>query len=336
MTAAALPISLIVPVFNGGDEFRHCLVAIAALSPAPAEVIVVEDGPSDGSGDRAREAGCRVVTLARRSGPAAARNRGVAESRGALLLFVDADVVLPPDAISRVQIAFTDPSIDALIGSYDAHPTAPNFVSQFKNLVHRFVHQTADPQGFTFWGACGAVRRSAFTAVGGFDEQYETASIEDIELGTRLTQAGFAIEVRKSLQVTHLKRWTLVSLVACDVGRRAIPWAELILARGEMPNGLNLTWRARVSVALTCLALLALPAAVWLPSALVLAGVLLAAVTTLDARLLRYLGAERGWWFATRAVPMQWLYYAYSGAAFGWVCAARAGLVRAERPAEVA
>ena len=146
---------------------------------------MVEDGAPDAA-PPAYGPDVRVLRLAERRGPAAARNRGAAIARGDVLLFVDADVVVPETAVATVQACLNDPALAAVIGSYDRTPAAPNFVSQFKNLAHRFVHQQASEEGTTFWGACGAIRRTTFLALGGFDERFDVPSIEDIELGMRL------------------------------------------------------------------------------------------------------------------------------------------------------
>lgn len=112
----------------------------------------------------------------------------------------------------------------ALIGSYDDAPGATNFLSQYRNLLHHYVHQTGNEEASTFWGACGAVRREVFLAMGGFDESYRQASIEDIELGYRLKRAGLKILLCKALQVKHLKRWEAGSLLKADFCYRALPW----------------------------------------------------------------------------------------------------------------
>ena len=93
-------------------------------------------------------------------------------------------------------------------------PPAPNFVSQYKNLSHCFVHRTAATEARTFWAGFGAVRRDAFRRVGGFDEQFVRPSVEDIDFGYRLTDAGYRILLEPALEGTHLKRWTLVSAIA--------------------------------------------------------------------------------------------------------------------------
>jgi hypothetical protein len=55
-----------------------------------------------------------------------------------------------------------DHDLAAVIGSYDDEPFEPNFLSQYKNLLHHYVHQTANRDASTFWGACGAIRRESF------------------------------------------------------------------------------------------------------------------------------------------------------------------------------
>ncbi len=180
------------------------------------------------------------------------------------------------------------------------------------------MHQRADPEGFTFWGACGAIRHDVFRAVGGFDARYRQASIEDIELGYRLRRHGHRITVDRTLEVTHLKRWTASSLLRTDIGRRALPWSELILQEGRLHNDLNLRVSQRIAVVLTWLTIAALVAAVWTEFPFIVAGAGALALLLVDLPLWRYLGGERGAWFVGRSIPWHWLVYALSGAAFAW------------------
>jgi GT2 family glycosyltransferase len=314
-------ISVIVPVYRGGEPFDLCLSSLQRLAPGPHETLVVVDGGCGDSAARAARAGFRVVAFDERHGPAAARNRGAAEATGDILFFLDADVLVPSGACAHVARAFATGEQAALIGSYDNRPAAANFLSQYKNLVHRFTHQCADPDAFTFWGACGAIRRNVFLALGGFDELYREASIEDIELGYRLRRKGYRISLDRTLEVTHLKRWTVASLLLSDVVRRAVPWSELILRERRLENDLNLRVGQRVAVALTWLVLALLAGAPWVASFLPAAAVTAFLLLLLDLPLWRYLWRERGTWFVARSLPWQWLSYAYSGGAFAWVCA---------------
>jgi hypothetical protein len=120
----------------------------------------------------------------------------------------------------------------------------------YRNLMHRYVHQQGRAEASTFWSGCGAIRRSVFLQHGGFDESYRRPAIEDIELGYRLVAAGHRIHLDRSLEVKHLKRWTFLNLVKTDIFDRGMPWTELILRDGNMPNDLNIQLSQRVSVAL--------------------------------------------------------------------------------------
>ncbi len=315
--APPLPVSVVVPVYRGGAPFRVCLSHLRRLTPPPCEIIVVVDGPDDDSRALAESFGATVIVQETTQGPARARNLGAQQARGDLLFFVDADVAVPPAAIATIVGVFESaPELAALIGSYDDAPAAPNFLSQYKNLLHHYVHQTGSEAAWTFWGACGAIRRDVFLELGGFDERYREPSIEDIELGYRLVARGYRIRLHKALQVQHLKRWNARSLIATDFFRRALPWSRLILRERRMTNDLNLQRSSRISAACAwglAAALLLMPwrRRVWLPAA----GFALA-LLGLNLPVYRFLAGKRGWWFALRAVPWHWLYYGYSGLAF--------------------
>ena len=344
-------LSIVVPVQNGGQAFTACLSALAQARAgcrdlAETELIVVDDGSSDASPALARAAGARLLATPAPGGhgPAAARNQGARAAGGEYVFFVDADVALHADALRRAVQAFqADPALEACFGSYDDRPAAPNFLSQYKNLLHHYVHQHAHGQASTFWTGCGAIRLSTFLALGGFDQQtYRRPSIEDIDLGYRLRRRGSEIRLLKEMQCSHLKRWTARSLLRADVFERGIPWtvllwresrargtSEPLLATGDLlrlPDAalaqkpylmdLNLQTSNRVSVAMTgllVLGLLALPFArgAW-PVPLVAALLLLA----LNWRLYAFFAARRGWTFALFAIPWHWLYYLYNSISF--------------------
>lgn len=314
-TAAA--VSVIVPAICADEGLRSCLAALQSLDPPAADLIVVVDGGDAETAAVARAHGAQVVVLADRRGPAAARNAGARIARGDILMFADSDVTVRPDAIARVLSALdTPPGYDAVIGSYDDAPAATDFLSQYKNLAHHFVHQTSNERACTFWSACGAIRREAFERAGGFDERYRRASIEDIELGSRLVAGGSRIRLVKSLQITHLKRWRVASLLSTEIADRAIPWTRLILRTGRMPNDLNLRWSGRLAVAASVLLAGALAVAVLYPAALVGAAVLAGAVLALDAPLARFFWAKRGALFAARAMAWHWIHHLCSATGF--------------------
>ena len=331
---AATPVSpgvaLVVPAHRPGSDLKACLAAISACEPPPDEFVVVVDGGdpevvADVVATVTGPLADRVVTVPiEASGPATARNVGVASTSSEIVLFVDSDVVVRPDIVDSVRAALADPDVDAIIGSYDDRAATATTVSQFRNLLHHWTHQRSAGPGHTFWGACGAIRRPAFEAVGGFDESYRDATIEDIELGERLTRAGFHIEVVPSVQVTHLKTWTLTGMIHTDVTKRGIPWTRLMLADGAMSDDLNTTRAARVTVALAGVLsalVLSLPVGRGRGMRAGAAVAAAAALTWRDRAVLGFLRRVRSTSFAMRSVPLLWIHHVSSGVAFAWAVA---------------
>ncbi len=237
-----LSISAIVPVYNGMGFLEQSLPPLLRLLALGeiAEVIVADDGSTDGSGAWARDQGARVLPTGGREGPARARNLAVKAAQGDVVWFVDADVVVHEDGVEPLRRAFDDPGVVAVFGSYDDAPPFEGFASQYMNLRHHFVHHQHGGEASTFWSGCGAVRRDAFLGVGGFDaERYRRPSIEDIELGYRLRGQAGRIRTDPSLQGTHLKEWSLWGVVHTDITCRAIPWSRLLLDTPDAPMDLN-------------------------------------------------------------------------------------------------
>jgi len=264
--------------------------------------------------EAARATGARVEEWEKARGPAAARNSGAAVANGDLLLFIDADVLVPRDLVAVIQGLFAcEPGLAAAFGSYDDRPEAPGLLSQYRNLLHHWVHQQGSEEAFTFWAGCGAVRRQVFLELGGFDEGYRGPAVEDIELGYRMRRAGHRIRLLKSLQVKHLKRWRLGDMVATDLFRRAIPWTQLLLRGGGVTNDLNINRSGRASVALTGLGMAGLGAAVVWPPALVGTGLAAGALVLANAQLYRFFLQKRGPAFTLGAVGCHWLYFVVCG-----------------------
>jgi GT2 family glycosyltransferase len=232
-----LRLAAIVPATDRPATLSACVAAIRSAEDPPEELIVVEEPAGVGA--------------------AAARNAGVRESTCEILVFVDADVAVHADAFGQIRARFeADPTLSAVFGSYDDAPAAPGFVSVFRNLLHHHVHQSSPGPATTFWTGLGAVRREAFDSVRGLDEELDW--LEDVDLGMRLSARGNAIALDPEIQGTHLKRWSLWSMVKTDFIGRGIPWVVLLLRYRKTSNALNLGWAHRASAASSLVAVSAL------------------------------------------------------------------------------
>ncbi len=315
-------ITVVVPALNAGEYLPRSLAAIFASRGPSYECILVDDGSTDDSASIARQSGARIIHVSDGPlGPAHARNRGAEAARGSIIFFVDADVVLAPGALRRVATLFQERTdVAAVFGSYDNHPAAAGVVSCYRNLLHHFVHQNGNREASTFWAGCGAIRRSVFEKSGGFDEQrFSRPSIEDIELGYRLRKGGYRILLDKGLQGTHLKRWSLWSMIRTDITGRAVPWSRLILETPRTPQDLNLQPAQKTSVALIGLACAFLIIALAWPPSLVLSALAIAGVVLLNRRLYAFFWHAHGLLFAVGCVPLHLLYYLYSGVSYFYV-----------------
>jgi glycosyltransferase involved in cell wall biosynthesis len=312
-------ITVVMPVLNGMSVLPQSVPALESsdLDPALWRLLVVDDGSTDGTADWIRARGHRVLSVPGGPlGPGAARNLGATRAEGDVLVFVDADVCVHPDVLTRFLDRFDrEPRLGAAFGAYDTRPTAPGFVSQYRNLYHRYVHLRGAGDAETFWAGCGAVRREVFAAVGGFDvERFPRPQIEDIELGYRIRDAGWRIALDPEIESTHLKRWTFWSMVRTDLLDRGVPWMRLLLAEPR-PESLNVGAAERlrtagVGIAFALLAV-ALIATDWLAVWATLA--VLAAVTLSNPRLFRWFAEQRSWAFAAGVIPFHLLFHFISG-----------------------
>jgi GT2 family glycosyltransferase len=316
-----LRFSFIVPFHRDLASLARCLEGLSPL-PADSELIVVADGGVEDCFPLASLHHARILLVAggqatRPSGPAVARNTAAAVAGGEVLVFIDADVVVSRAGLSRLAAVFQEqPQTAAVFGSYDDRPADPGFVSQYKNLSHCFVHRTAAAEARTFWAGFGAVRRDAFRRVGGFDERFTRPSVEDIDLGYRLTEAGYGILLEPALAATHLKRWTVGSTIASDVRDRGIPWTQLIWRYRALGNDLNLRTEYRLSVVLAYLAVLLLALGSRDRRLFTALPPLMAAMALINHRYYRFLYSRRGAWFAARAFAMRGLQDLGNGLAF--------------------
>jgi hypothetical protein len=290
-----MKIRCVVPATNRPATLERCLSAIRDSSRPPEQLVSVTEPAA--------------------MGPAAARNAGARSNGGdpaELLVFVDADVLVHRDAFARIREAFESaPELDALFGAYDETPEAQDPVSGFRNLLHHRVHLEAAGDASTFWAGLGAVRRDAFEQIGGFrEDRFPHPSVEDIDLGMRLSAAGSTIRLDPAIQGTHLKRWSLSEMVRVDFARRGVPWSRLLLASDRRDATLNLGPRHLVGSA----ASLGIAAGLLLrrPRLVALA---LSALLAAHAGFYALLGRRRGPAQAAAAVPLHVVHHLTGAAA---------------------
>ena len=159
----AISLSVIIPAYNSAQHIKLCLEALCAFGDSQLQIVVVDDSSTDGTKEAAAAFPVTILSTQDSHGPAFARNMGARAATADVLVFLDSDVCIRSDTLQRIRASFeASPDLDALIGSYDSSPHCRDFLSQYRNLMHAFVHQTGAREASTFWSGCGAIRRSVF------------------------------------------------------------------------------------------------------------------------------------------------------------------------------
>lgn len=218
-------LSVVVPAYNSGWSLEPCLKAIRGSTIAPLELIVVDDGSVDGTRTIARQFADRVISLEHR-GQNAARMAGFRAAKGSVIVNVDSDIVIGPDALAQVISAFREEAdLSALTGILSRENTDRGFFSQYKNFHLHWLYSQLPEQITFLYGSFFAFRC-------GLQPYFESRlkSADDTDAGQRLSAHNKKIVLRKSLAVTHLKRYHLLSLLRNDL-RMGYEWSKIFLER---------------------------------------------------------------------------------------------------------
>jgi GT2 family glycosyltransferase len=325
-------LSIIVPVKNG-ETVLPVMLGNLVRSELPREsweLIVIDDGSTDDSPAIASEYADLVIRLPGRSrGPGYARNRGVERARGECVVFLDSDVVVRPDTLSRIAATMSSrPDVDAVFGAYCDEPAAAGVVSQYRNLLHHYTHDQEPGEAQTFWAGCGCIRRSVFVAVGMYDEwRFSRPQIEDVELGYRMSAHGYHILLQPEIQVTHLKRWTFRGMLKADFMDRGVPWARLLAEQRALlgpaalrAKTLSLRAREKSNTFFVCLGLLLLAISVPPKDHLLatLGALCLLVVIVRGTSLYAFFRRKRGLVFAICGVVLHMIYYLTAAVSVVW------------------
>lgn len=198
-----MDLSVIVPTYNQAPLLRECLRTLQqqTLSPETFEIVVVDDGSTDETPEVIQRAGGRVrgIRPGANRGRSAARNAGVEQARGDLIVFVDSDVVVRPDFLS--WHLHMHQRHGAGILSRGPVVLVPNVESA---AVARVPRVAASPAYLDTANA--GVERGALRRVGGFDEGFPGYGWEDVELGMRLKRLGLRRVFCPQAAVFHIQQ----------------------------------------------------------------------------------------------------------------------------------
>jgi len=294
--------SVIIPAFNAGKTIGKCLEAVFSSDFKPFEVIVVDDASQDNTVVSASEFNCKVIRLERQSGSSYCRNTGAEAAHGGILVFIDADILINRTTLGRIaKILNSNPDTVGIVSIFSKTTPDKNFFSQYKNLYMNYIFNRCPSRIDFIHTSCFGVRKEHFEP---YDVTY--AAGEDTELGMRLSGKGYKILLDKSLEVIHLKKYSLASFIKNDF-KIPYAWARLFVER----KGLNHLVRkrrffhARGTQLLSIAASFLLLGAIFLsPILALLSGIFFIA---LNSRFILFLYKERGLVFVIKAVFVTWI-----------------------------
>src|SRR5262245_23004410 len=195
--------SVIIPVFNGEKTIRPAIESLLAQDFPNLEIIVVDDGSTDGTARIVGGFTGVVYRQQKNAGPATARNEGVRHAAGEIICFTDADCVAHKDWVTRLVRSFDRKEVGAVAGSYGI----VNKENVLADCIHREILYRHEKFKSDFVRAFGsyncAVRKDVFNGVGGFDERYRFASGEDNDLSYKILKGGYKILFDRAALVDH-------------------------------------------------------------------------------------------------------------------------------------
>lgn len=198
-------LSIVIPTYNAAEKLVKLLRSIAASSFTDYEILVVDDGSADNPGGLTGQFPIRVVSTGGRVGPARARNLGARMAKGDLLLFLDSDVIVEPGGLGEVDRFFREyPDRSVMIGVYSPEPANSGILPKYKALqCFSYYEKMGEVTPISLlWAAKAAFRTNVFLEAGGFDETFDKPSMEDLELGRRISE-NHTIYLNRRFVVRH-------------------------------------------------------------------------------------------------------------------------------------
>jgi glycosyltransferase involved in cell wall biosynthesis len=316
-------VSVIIPAYNAEATLPLTLASLTPVDGHELEVIVVDDASPDRTSEIARDHADQVLVMEVNRGPSIARNEGAKVASGDVLLFIDADVELLPDALDRVVTTLEEhPDCAGVAGNLSTDSVSETFIGTYKNLYMHFAFRDNARSTGAPYTSIVAVRREVFEDIGGF---VDVLPNEDRVFGIELARRGHRVLFDTDIQVRHYRsyRWREFPEVEA---RRAKNIVQLhletkLLGRGNMTEHIPYTFILALALVVACPIVALVGVTMW-PS--LLWAVPACAVSFLATLLpfIAFLGRHQGPIFALASLGFVFvdLFICCVGAAWG-ICA---------------
>lgn len=197
------PVSAILPAWNLAHKIDGALRQLLAHDYPDLEIIVVDDGSTDGMADVVLRYPVRLIRHPRNLGTSVARNTGIRAASHELVYLLDADCIIQPGTIARlVQRLLQDPALGVVSGACLSPSSKNNLANRVYDVAERFRDYESSPRNYQYTTVSNAImRKSVFNMVGGFGAGWRR--LQDYDFTYRVHRAGFVIQHDPSIQVLH-------------------------------------------------------------------------------------------------------------------------------------
>jgi GT2 family glycosyltransferase len=233
-------ISVVVCTYNGSRTIRDCLEGLRKLEYPNFEVIIVNDGSKDATGEIVKEYGFRVITTENR-GLSSARNTGMRAARGEIVAYIDDDAIPDPHWLTYLAVTFMKTDHVGVGGPNLPPPNDGSVAECVANAPGGPIHVLLTDQEAEHIPGCNmAFRKAALEAINGFDHQFRIAG-DDVDLCWRLQQRGGTLGFSPAAMVwhhrrnsvkTYLKQQLNYGKAEADLEKK---WPEKYNAAGHVP-----------------------------------------------------------------------------------------------------
>ena len=197
-------VTVAIPCYNGEQYVGQAIEAILAQSRRPDEVVIVDDGSTDGSAVIASRYPVRLIRHEINRGLAAARNTAIEAAKGDVIVFVDVDAFADRSMLSTLLKHYERPQVGG-VGGQGIEVNVYSLADRWRRAHASQSHGKRAKKVEFLFGLCMSFRLDALRAVGGFNPAFRT-NAEDIDIGIRLNQAGYTLWYEPAAIVYHQRR----------------------------------------------------------------------------------------------------------------------------------
>lgn len=201
--------SIIIPTFNGKDLLKDCIYSIKRHTKEPFEIIVVDNGSSDGTVDICRQEGITFISLASNVGFPAACNKGVKIATGDTILLLNNDVIVTRNWLQNMLNCLNSETNIGIVGPLTNYASGKQQIDMPYTSLEEMSSQLNEPDAKKWLqverivGMCFLFKRELLDRIGLLDERYSPGHFEDDDYCYRARNAGYTLRIAGDVFVFH-------------------------------------------------------------------------------------------------------------------------------------